>query len=285
MSRLSLILCASLLLVSACSSDDEPSLGKRPRLLGATIEDIAEPSRTTLSDDGVSVYWDANDSLSVFLGGNIMNCAIVYGLPDGRNAKFMVEGSFIIGGTVDDEGTEYTNVALYPYYEDAALVAPDTVATLFPAWQKAVPNSIPDGSPMVAAVGNVTTTSFAFKNVCSFIRFALTAPSDTKITRIVLSSPDKIVSGNMLIKVGADIPPVVLMDEAGEHSVTLDCGTTSIGSEPLYLFMALPPVAFGEDGWSVQLFDDAGSSMTLTPPAFTFERNHFYTMNVDYVPN
>lgn len=285
MSRLNFILYASVLFVAACSSDDEQSLENRPRLLGATIEEVAEPSRTTLSDDGVSVYWDANDSLSVFLGGNIMNCAVVYGLPDGRNAKFLVEGSFIIGGTVDDEGTEYTNVALYPYYENAALVAPDTVATLMPTRQRAVLNSIPDGSPMVAAVGNVTTTSFTFKNVCSFIRFALTAPSDTKITRIVLSSPDKIVSGNMRIKVGANIPPVVLMDEGGEHSVTLDCGTASIGSEPVYLFMALPPVAFGEDGWSVQLFDESGSSMSLTPPAFTFERNHFYTMNVDYVPN
>lgn len=285
MSRLNFILYASVLFVAACSSDDEQSLENRPRLLGATIEEVAEPSRTTLSDDGVSVYWDANDSLSVFLGGNIMNCAVVYGLPDGRNAKFLVEGSFIIGGTVDDEGTEYTNVALYPYYENAALVAPDTVATLMPTQQGAVLNSIPDGSPMVAAVGNVTTTSFTFKNVCSFIRFALTAPSDTKITRIVLSSPDKIVSGNMRIKVGANIPPVVLMDEGGEHSVTLDCGTASIGREPVYLFMALPPVAFGEDGWSVQLFDESGSSMSLTPPAFTFERNHFYTMNVDYVPN
>lgn len=285
MSRLNFILYVSVLFVAACSSDDEQSLEKRPRLLGATIEEVAEPSRTTLSDDGVSVYWDANDSLSVFLGGNIMNCAIVYGLPDGRNAKFLVEGSFIIGGTVDDEGTEYTNVALYPYYENAALVAPDTVATLMPTQQRAVLNSIPDGSPMVAAVGNVTTTSFTFKNVCSFIRFALTAASDTKITRIVLSSPDKILSGNMRIKVGANIPPVVLMDEGGEHSVTLDCGAISIGREPVYLFMALPPVAFGEDGWSVQLFDESGLSMSLTPPAFTFERNHFYTMNVDYVPN
>ncbi len=286
MSRLNyVLLCAFVLLGAGCSSDDEQSLQRRPLLLGAATENITASTRTTLNDDGVSVYWDANDSLSVFLGGDIMNCAVVYGEPDGRNAKFLVEGSFVIGGTVDEEGAEYTNVALYPYYEFASLVAPDTLATLFPTHQRAVLNSIPDGSPMVAAVGNVTTTSFTFKNVCCFIRFALTAANDTKIERIVLASPGKVVSGNMHIKVGANIPPVVLMDKDGEHSVTLNCGAASISSEPVYLFMALPPVAFGEDEWSVQLFDDAGSSMTLTLPAFTLERNHFYTMYVDYVPD
>lgn len=280
MRKLSLILAITSLAAIACSSDEEFEQSASPLIINAEAENIAS-TRTVLSEDGRSIFWDVDDSLSVFLGGDIMNCAVVYGQPNGRSAKFIVDGKFIIGGTTDDNGTSYTNVALYPYDESATILDSDTLYTVFPAVQKAVINSIPNDVPMVAAVANVSTTSFTFKNVCSFIRLSLTSPTDVAISKIVLISDLKPLSGGVALNV-FDAGSTVL--GAGNNTITLNCDGISLSASPTVFFMALLPVTFSDNAWSVELFDDNGGTMKFVFPAFTFERNKYYTLNINYVP-
>lgn len=281
MKKVGFILTLAAFIATGCSSDEEFTPSYVPYVIDAEVEDFTSSTRTTLDNDGRSIFWDTNDSLSVFLGGDIMNCAVIYGTPEGRSAKFIVEGKFIIGGTTDDEGFSYTNVALYPYNKSAALIDNDTVSTIFPAKQKAVVNSIPNGVPMVAEVGNVSTTSFTFKNVCSFIRFSLSSPVDVAISSIVLTSGVKPVTGDLLVDVTT---ANYKMGDTTGNNITLDCNGVALNTTPTTLFMALLPVEFGDDEWSVELFDANGGSMKFILPAFTFERNTFYTLNVNYVP-
>lgn len=280
MIRVNFILATCMLLTAACSSDDEITVQQKPFIFEAVAEDLAY-TRTNLSDDGVTILWEANDSLSVFLGGDIMCHAVIYGEAKSSVAKFMVDGKFIIGGTEDDEGDIYTNVALYPYYKFASLPATDTVQTLFPTYQKAVLSSIPNGSPMVAVVGNVSTTSFTFKSVSSFIRFSMTSPVDVPLSHIVLTSDNKAVAGEVLVNVASADAKLL---GTGANTITLDCSGISIGTTPTRFFMALLPTAFADDEWGVELFDANGGSMKFVLPAFTFARNKFYTLNVNYVP-
>lgn len=280
MKKIAFMLIFPALVAVGCSSDDELAPSVSPYIIDVEAEEL-QPTRTSLSEDGQSIFWDADDSLSVFLGGDIMSYAVIYGEPQGRSAKFIVDGKFVIGGTVDDDGGIYTNVALYPYYKSAQMLENDTVHTLFPSRQKAVLNSIPNRVPMVAAVGNVSTTTFSFKNVCSFIRFSLSSPVDVGISSIVLTSENKAVSGEIVVDVNTADAAVAVV---GGNTITLDCSGVSLGSTPTTLFMALLPMEFEDDGWSVELFDANGGSMKFVLPAFTFERNTFYTLNVNYVP-
>lgn len=275
------ILMFPMLVAAGCSSDEEFTSSPVPYVIDVEAEGLSTSTRTRLDNDGRSIFWDANDSLSVFLGGDIMNCAVIYGTPNGGSAKFIVEGKFIIGGTTDDEGFSYTNVALYPYNKSAELIDNNTVSTIFQAKQEAVVNSIPNGAPMVASVGNVSTTSFTFKNVCSFIRFSLSSPVNVEISSIVLTSAIKPVAGDLLVDVTS---ANYKMGETTGKSITLDCSGISLNTTPTIFFMSLLPVEFGDDEWSIELFDANGGSMKFIMPAFTFERNTFYTLNVNYVP-
>ena len=274
------LLALSVIVAVGCNSDDEFGTSMKPLILEVQAEELGV-TRTVLSDDGRSIFWDVNDSLSVFLGGDIMNCAVVYGVPDGRSAKFIVDGKFIIGGTTDDEGVSYTNVALYPYAESASMLDSDTLYTMYPAVQRAVLNSIPNGVPMIAATDNVTTTSFSFKNISSFIRFSVSSPINTEISHIVLSADLKPLSGEILVDVNSANYKIV--GQSG-NTITLDCNKIAIGDTPVVFFMSVLPIEFGDDEWSVELFDTNGGSMKFILPAFTFERNKFYTLNVNYVP-
>ena len=281
MRRSNTILLSLLLMATACSSDDDIVSVESYKIITADIVD--EATRTSLAADGCSVFWSPDDSLSVFLGSKDMNCAVVYGVPDGLRARFIVD-DFILGGTAGkDEGL--TNVALYPYDASAELVTIDSVKSRFPSFQRAVVNSIPDYSPMVAAVGNVSTSSFSFRNVCAFIRFNITSAVAADLSHIVLISHNKPIAGDVLYHVVAGVEPHSKVVSNGVNTITLDCNGLSIGSQALVVYMALLPVGFEQNGWSVELFDKSGSSMNMSLPAFDFERNKLYTLNVNYVPD
>lgn len=282
MKKTALMLLMPLVVAVGCSNEEEITLSAEPMIISAAI-DNEEAARTTLSSDAKSVFWEKNDSLSVFLGGNIMNCAVVYGEPDGSDALFIVDGSFIIGGTVDKEGDFYTNLALYPYYASAVLVASDTVKTYFPATQKAVLQSIPDGSPMVAAVGNVSTTTFTFKNVCSFIRFNISTTGALAVSRIVLTAEDKPLAGDILINIEeGGLPSSQVLEDNSVNTITLECDRMPIGPTPTAVFMAVIPGEFENEKWNVEIFEENGGSVKYLLPEFTLERRNYYTLNIDY---
>ena len=101
MKKIAFMLIFPALVAVGCSSDDELAPSVSPYIIDVEAEEL-QPTRTSLSEDGQSIFWDADDSLSVFLGGDIMSYAVIYGEPQGRSAKFIVDGKFVIGGTVDD---------------------------------------------------------------------------------------------------------------------------------------------------------------------------------------
>lgn len=281
MKGLSFYLFLFVLLVVSCHNDD--SQYKKPvtdALIRATIEN--DVTRTYLHNDGKSIYWELDDSLSVFLGASTMNCATVYGVPDGYNADFIVDADIILGGTTSPDGEAYTNVALYPYDRNASLLNNDLLKTVFPSVQKAVVNSIPDGSIMVAVVDNITTTSFTFRNVSSFLRLSIKSDISAELSSIVLTSLDGAVSGSVNITASAGALPTIAFNSDALNTITLDCDGVSIGATPTVLFMALPPTVISDGGWSLKITDSNSRTMELSLPAFAFERNRYYTLDVDY---
>lgn len=275
------------LLVWACSDDDndailaDDSQEQYPMIISASVA-VDEPTRITLHDDGRSLFWDLDDSLSVFISSASQNCATVYGEPNGRFADFVVSGDIVMEGDTCEDGTPYTNLALYPYDRQAELAGVNVIRTTFAQDQEGVVNSVPDNAPMVAVADNAFDDDFPFRNVSSFIRLSLTSEQSVTISRVVLTSLDVPIAGPSEISVYSDKAPTMKVLGNGSYSITLYVNGLEIGREPVVVFMALPPVSFDAGGWSIRVVDDNYGYMDVSLPAFTFERNKYYTLPLVY---
>ena len=132
-------------------------------------------TKTTIAEDGATVLWNTNDKVAVYdnsatASAHINEFTVVYGSGS---------SSAVIQGTVPEDATEF--YAYYPYnanrtFADGVVEAyvDETPVNTYGAFPAAVMMAKAD------ADGN-----FAFKNVCSHIKFTL-AEDMTDIKSIIL---------------------------------------------------------------------------------------------------
>ena len=180
-------------MVSACSEDEladntQPS-GKVPMEFYANTDASTRTELTT----GNAVYWEANDTISLFD-------------PTGANNQFSTTQSGPIvtftGEATPAEGTYY---ALYPYDTNAQIKG-TTITTTLPAEQMARAGSFAQGlNPSVATAD--ATNNLCFKNVCALVKFTLVENITTTITKATLCGNNgEALAGTLTIDASQENP-------------------------------------------------------------------------------
>lgn len=180
-------------MVSACSEDEladntRPS-GKVPMEFYANTDASTRTELTT----GNAVYWEANDTISLFD-------------PNGDNNRFYTTESgpsvTFTGEATPVEGTYY---ALYPYDANAQIKG-TTITTTLPAEQDAREGSFAQGlNPSVATAD--ATNNLCFKNVCALVKFTLVENITTTITKATLCGNNgEALAGTLTIDASQENP-------------------------------------------------------------------------------
>ena len=227
-------------MVSACSEDEladntQPS-GKVPMEFYANTDASTRTELTT----GNAVYWEANDTISLFdpIGDNNS----FYTTESGPSVTFT-------GKAAPVEGTYY---ALYPYDANAQIKG-TTITTTLPAEQDAREGSFAQGlNPSVATAD--ATNNLCFKNVCALVKFTLVENITTTITKATLCGNNgEALAGTLTIDATASIPIAMADTSFGQTVIELN-GPLTPGTT--YYFVTAPATL--SNGLTLSFYDNKG---------------------------
>lgn len=228
-------------MVSACSEDEladntQPS-GKVPMEFYANTDASTRTELTT----GNAVYWEANDTISLFD-------------PTGANNQFSTTQSgpsvTFTGKAAPAEGTYY---ALYPYDTNAQIEG-TTITTTLPAEQDAREGSFAQGlNPSVATAD--ATNNLYFKNVCALVKFTLDGSITTTITKATLCGNNgEALAGTLTIDASQENPIANVDPEWAGIEIALK-GNLIAGKT--YYFVTAPATL--NKGLILSLYDNKGN--------------------------
>lgn len=228
-------------MVSACSEDEladntRPS-GKVPMEFYANTDASTRTELTT----GNAVYWEANDTISLFD-------------PNGDNNRFYTTESgpsvTFTGKAAPVEGTYY---ALYPYDANAQIKG-TTITTTLPAEQMARAGSFAQGlNPSVATAD--ATNNLYFKNVCALVKFTLDGSITTTITKATLCGNNgEALAGTLTIDASQENPIANVDPEWAGIEIALK-GNLIAGKT--YYFVTAPATL--NKGLILSLYDNKGN--------------------------
>ena len=228
-------------MVSACSEDEladntQPS-GKVPMEFYANTDASTRTELTT----GNAVYWEANDTISLFD-------------PTGANNQFSTTQSgpsvTFTGEAIPAEGTYY---ALYPYDANAQIKG-TTITTTLPAEQDAREGSFAQGlNPSVATAD--AQHNLCFKNVCALVKFTLDGSITTTITKATLCGNNgEALAGTLTIDASQENPIANVDPEWAGIEIALK-GNLIAGKT--YYFVTAPATL--NKGLILSLYDNKGN--------------------------
>lgn len=228
-------------MVSACSEDEladntQPS-GKVPMEFYANTDASTRTELTT----GNAVYWEANDTISLFD-------------PNGDNNRFYTtESGPSVTFTGEATPAEDTYYALYPYDANAQIKG-TTITTTLPAEQMARAGSFAQGlNPSVATAD--ATNNLYFKNVCALVKFTLDGSITTTITKATLCGNNgEALAGTLTIDASQENPIANVDPEWAGIEIALK-GNLIAGKT--YYFVTAPATL--NKGLTLSLYDDKGN--------------------------
>ena len=225
-------------MVSACSEDEladntQPS-GKVPMEFYANTDASTRTELTT----GNAVYWEANDTISLFdpIGDN--------------NSFYTTESGPSVTFTGKAAPVESTYYALYPYDANAQIKG-TTITTTLPAEQDAREGSFAQGlNPSVATAD--ATNNLCFKNVCALVKFTLVENITTTITKATLCGNNgEALAGTLTIDATASTP--IADTSFGQTVIELN-GPLTPGTT--YYFVTAPATL--SNGLTLSFYDNKG---------------------------
>ncbi len=227
-------------MVSACSEDEladntQPS-GKVPMEFYANTDASTRTELTT----GNAVYWEANDTISLFD-------------PNGDNNRFYTtESGPSVTFTGEATPAEDTYYALYPYDANAQIKG-TTITTTLPAEQMARAGSFAQGlNPSVATAD--ATNNLCFKNVCALVKFTLVENITTTITKATLCGNNgEALAGTLTIDATASTPIAMADTSFGQTVIELN-GPLTPGTT--YYFVTAPATL--SNGLTLSFYDNKG---------------------------
>ena len=205
-------------------------------------------TRTALQEDGKTVVWEAEDSISVFDGVG--------------NNKFLIDGydasapssSARFTGTVDEGATQF--YAVYPYAAGNTLNG-STVSATVPAIQTAKAGSFDSGAAVVAAY--TTGSTLAFHNVTALVGIKLSEAQGNVASLVFKGNAGEIVGGAVKATLSEEGAITAIEPGEGSKTVTLS-GTFTAGG--MY-YLAFIPQEFSEGITVTALYAD-GTAASLS---------------------
>ncbi|MBQ8169470.1 MAG: hypothetical protein IJZ98_01870 [Bacteroidales bacterium] len=266
MKKASILLISALMAVlSGCQTDtvQETMTGNDPHKIFAVIEEDAA-TKTSLNRNN-RILWSEGDQITVFQNsrsGSVYQVAPEY--VGSSSAAFVCVENKSKGVTIG------ADVAFYPYKSGMYCTAlGDGKYEIndydFPAVQTYVADSFCEESYPMAAVSEVGSDDFSFRNISGVLKLLLTGSEAVKSITLK-GNADEILSGKGVVTVGSGefVPEVTFGTSVGKV-VTLDCTSSPVSlnrETPTAFLIALPPVTF-EKGFNVVIEGVSGGKMTL----------------------
>lgn len=250
-------------------------------------------SRTELQNSK-DVLWEDNDKLSVFLGNTTNQEFILETGAGSTYGTFSREGKVTIGGGTETDGSNFENVAYYPYGNDVNIVQDGSdykISTVFPAIQIFKENSFGKNiSPMVALSEDF---NFPFKNIGGLV--AIPLKGNKTIIRATVESGSKKLAGACVVTLPSltKIPTITEWNNNAENKITIECGEgieLSDNKAVTFVFV-IPPAEYEGGDLTYKFYDTEGYYMTyVAANPHTVGRNQYvpysekiYTPGTDQV--
>lgn len=248
----------------------------------AQVEVFDVQTKTSLGQNRM-VVWSENDQIAIFQGSSLADKFQVKASSVGNSNGVFSYVSTEVGENGDysagNETDISTNVAVYPYQDnlDCLPIYNGSVLTSFlvsnfnvPVTQNYVINSFSNGVfPMVAVTSGVRDHKLNFKNMFGVLKLQLKGDRVVKSISVT-GKNNEVLAGNATISAYLDgSVPVIIMDNKGAKTVTLDCGEAGVQlnhETPTMFMIALPPVPF-DKGFDVVITDVNDNIKTLSTSA------------------
>lgn len=214
MKKIAYIIIAAAAIAAASCAKEAPVAPQSKVILTATLEN----SKTILTEEN-TVEWVAGDKVSVFEGStNVQTTALQGG------------ASTSLEGEITTSGPWY---ALYPYNADAT-ISEGIITTTLPANQKAAPGTFADGLNISVAYSE--TSTLAFKNVLSYVKFTVSNDLVRKVT--ITGAADEALAGTIAIDYNAGQPTYSVVE--GSKSIVLEPEGEYFEKDAVYYAAILP---------------------------------------------
>ena len=242
-------------LLTACAAEDyfeetikreSSSAAEAGTVVSFSAVNADNPStRTSLSEDGLSVLWNPGDAINLFYGesGSIKLTADI----ESPSSVTTFSGTL---GEEDEPMNGNENIwAVYPYNE-ANTCDGQSVTITIPNEQVAVEGSFDKDA--LTTVAHSTGTDLEFYNVCGGIKFRFTHEGFNKV--YIYGTWAEVIAGTVKVSMDADGKPVYSVIE-GKSSITAFAPDEE-GFKPgsWYYVVALPAVF--EDGVKINVIND-----------------------------
>jgi hypothetical protein len=210
-------------------------------------------------DEGFTTFWHESDKISVFQGP--ANERYTF---NGRTGD--VSGTF----TRDDsqpEPDEYADgIVIYPYDGQATLREDGKVETVLPAIQDYAPSGFDPQSNLMVSSCRTDDDNLRFRNACGYLMIRLYG--EDMVSRLTLKSNSGLpISGKAVISCSGKDMPVLDMNQDGEDSITIDCGSgVRLGKTPAsatQFWFVLPPLCL-TGGMTVDVINSEGEKYSIT---------------------
>ncbi|MBQ8308146.1 MAG: hypothetical protein IJX56_05040, partial [Alistipes sp.] len=244
---------------------------------------LADESRTELGADN-SVLWSATDKISIFRK-TVLNRE--YAVKAGAGTTEATFKYVAYHGSDFTKTANAVNYGVYPFAAANALSTAGVATVTIPAEQEYTPGeALLNNSVMV---GKSETTTIAFKNTESMLRFRLFSeiPGDFSIRKIRLESlSGKLLNGEATVDIEAADP--VLTVTSGTSALTVNVEETVLTDVETVVYAVLPATAFDANDLKITFtaynnLDAVEGTFEVTlPSALTLERGQITTLKYTF---
>lgn len=242
---------------------------------------FSDGSTKTYVEESRYLFWHEYDLISAFVGVNL-NSKYEFDGNTGDNS-----GSFSHIETSGKFGVELERIyAVYPYNESNTVLEEGKLSVILPKRQAYATNSFGENSNVMVAVTQGTDDTFlSFKNVCGFLKLKLYSNEKSIVKTISVqgNNNEKICGASTISLYNENVPDIV-MSEASETVITIDCGNgVVLGTSEetaTEIWVVIPPTIFSK-GISISAKDiDGKVFLKSTSNSITINRNEIQPMAV-----
>ena len=224
---------------------------------------ISQDSETkTILDPTGKVLWGEEDCIGLYIDGATSPTLFT-----------LTEGAGTTSGVFSGPGSGSDYIGVYPG-GIAGDAQGSSVRLTLPAVQQYVQGSFGEGAAPMMAQGD--NNALVFKNLCSVVKISLTGHHQVTDLVFEANDPSVKVSGEATAYMDAAAVPVLVMDESGSNTLTLETGGILLKDDVATdFYLALPPQTY-TGGFKLTVNTSTGSMTKELATDFTLERSRIH---------
>ncbi len=268
------IFAASAILLCACAVDSEYDVvDELEVVIEVLLEESKEGTKTTLQNDGTTVYWEDSEVIKVFQKG------IGYRFSTYEYETGVRTGTNFYARVAPSAGFSHTDPlwGIYPYREDT-IIDGESIITTLPYVQQGREGSFAKDTHISLGKREYSDWSMLFYSVCGGLRFSL---SQEGITKVVLKSNNgESLAGTIKVSL-SDGRPVVNEVSNGSNYIALNAPKGEAFKTGVWYYFEVIPGTLSE-GFQLSFYKGNSIAEKTIHSSVTFKRRIYGSLpNVD----